>query len=73
MHNICFNTDVLPKAKMKACLIILKGSALDNYLSKIGISDTIINSNEVCYSMSKKWIRWNKTQNEMDDTKIKIY
>lgn len=73
MYNIGFNIDVLSKAKMKACLMILKSSALDNYFSNIGISDTIINSNKVCYSMSKKWIRWNKTQNEMDNIKIKIY
>lgn len=44
-YDICFRANVLPKAKMKAFPSMLKGPALNNYPSNIGISDTIMNSN----------------------------
>ena len=44
-HNTCFRAHVPPEAKIKAFSIILKGPALDNCPSNIGISGTIMNSN----------------------------
>lgn len=53
-HNICVGADVLSEAKIKTLSTMLKGLALDNSLSNIGISNTIINSDQVCYSIRKK-------------------
>lgn len=57
---------------MNAFSTIPKNPALDNCLSNIGISDTIINFNQICYLIKNKWINWDKTQDEIDKTKIGI-
>ena len=56
-HDIYFKAHVPPKAKIKTFSIMLKDPALDNCPSNIGISNTIMNFNQVCYSMRKKWIK----------------
>ena len=44
-HDTCLRAHVPSEAKMKAFSTILKGPALDNCLSNIGISGTVMNSN----------------------------
>lgn len=56
-YNICLRTNILLKAKIKTFFIMLKGPALDNYLSNIGISSIIMNFNYIRYSIRKKWIK----------------
>ena len=51
---------------------MFKGLNLDNYFSNIDISDTIINSDQVRYSIRIKWIKWNKTKDEIDKARIGI-
>lgn len=53
-QDICWRADILPEAKMKAFFTMLKNPTLNNYLSNIGISDIIMNSNQVCYSIIRK-------------------
>lgn len=60
-YDIYFRADILPKAKIKAFFIMLQGPALDNRPSNIGISSTIMNSDQVRYSIKKKWMKWDKT------------
>ena len=71
-HDICSRADVPPEAKMKAFPTMLKGPALANYSSNIDISGTAMNSNQVRYSIRRKWIKWDKTQDEMDETRIGV-
>ena len=71
-HDIYSKADNPPKAKMKAFLTMLKGPALANYSSNIDISNTAINFNKVRYSIKRKWIKWDKTQDEIDESKIGV-
>ena len=57
---------------MKAFPTMLKGPALDNCPSNIGISGTVMNSDQVRYSIRRKWMKWEKTQDEMDETRIGV-
>ena len=71
-HDICSSADVPPEAKMKAIPTMLKGLALDYYSSNISISGTAMNSNQVRYSIRMKWMKWDKTKDEMDETRIGV-
>lgn len=71
-YNFFFRADILPKAKIKAFSIILKGFVLGNHLSNIGISNTIMNFNQIHYFIRRKWIQWDKTKGKTDETKIGI-
>lgn len=44
-YNVFFWADVLPKAKIKIFSIMLKGPALNNCSSNIGINNIVMNSN----------------------------
>lgn len=72
LHDICSKADLPPEAKMKGFPTMLKGPALDKYPSNIGISGTVMNSDQVRYSIRRKWIKWDKTQDEMDETRIGV-
>ena len=71
-HDICSRADVPPEAKIKAFPTMLKGLALDYYSSNISISGTAMNSNQVRYSIRMKWMKWDKTKDEMDETRIGV-
>ena len=71
-HDICSKANIAPKAKMKAFPTMLKGPDLANYSLNIDISDTAMNSHWVRYSIRKKWIKWDKTQDGIDKIKIDI-
>ena len=71
-HDICSRADVPPEAKMKAFPTMLKGPAIDNYSSNIGISGTVMNSDQIRYSIRRKWMKWDKTKDEMDETRIGV-
>ncbi len=71
-HDICSRADVPTEAKMKAFPTMLKGLALDNYSSNIGISGTVMNSDQIRYSIRRKWMKWDKTKDEMDETRIGV-
>lgn len=49
LYDICSKTDILPKTKLKRFFIILKYLAFDKYPLNINISNTIMNSNYICY------------------------
>ena len=53
-HDILSGADVSPEAKMKAFSTMLKGPTLANYSSNIDISSTVMNSNQVRYSIRRK-------------------
>ncbi len=53
-HDICFSADVPPEAKMKVFPTMLKGLALDYYSSNIGISSTVMNSDQIRYLIRRK-------------------
>lgn len=53
-YNICFRTNVLSEIKIKAFSTILKDPASDNCLLNIGISNSIMNFNLVCYLIRRK-------------------
>ncbi len=71
-HDNCVRVDVPPEAKMKALPTTLKGPALDYYSSNNGISGTAMNSDQVCDSIRMTWMKWDKTQDEMDETRIGV-
>lgn len=71
-HDIYSKADVPPKVKMKAFSTMLKGPALDNCSSNIGINGIFMNSSQVRYSIRRKWIKWEETQDEIDETKIGV-
>ena len=49
---------------------MLKNLTLDNCSSNIGINNIVMNSNQIYYLIKKRWIKWNKAQDEIDETKI---
>ena len=53
-HDISFRADALFEAKIIAFPTMLKGLTLVNYSSNINISNIVINSNQVRYSIRKK-------------------
>lgn len=53
-YKIYFMVDLLFEAKIKKFFIMFKDSALDKYLPNIGISSTVMNFNQVRYSIKKK-------------------
>ena len=69
-HDICSRADVPPEAKMKAFPTMLKGPAIDNYSSNIGISGTVMNSDQIRYSIRRKWMKWDKTKDGMGETRV---
>lgn len=71
-HDIYSMADVPPKAKMTAFPTMLKSPALYSYRSDIGISGTIINSDQVCYPIKRKCVKWDKNQNEIDETRMGV-
>ncbi len=71
-HDIYSRADVPPEAKMKVFPTMLKGPVLDNYSLNIGISGTVMNFDQTCYSIRRKWIKWDKTKDEMDETRIGV-
>lgn len=53
-HIIYLSADILPKAKIKAFLTILKDPALTNYSLDININNTVMSFNQVRYSIKRK-------------------
>lgn len=54
LYDICSKADLLFKVKIKRFSLILKSSVLNKYPSNIGINNSIINFDQVCYSIKKK-------------------
>lgn len=71
-YDICFKANFLPNANMKKFFTMFKSLALNKYSLNISISGTIINSNWARYLIRKKWIKWNKTLNEIDETRLGV-
>lgn len=71
-YDICFRANVLPEVKIKTFHIIFKSPILDYYSSNISINSTDINSIQVCYLTRMKLMKWDKTKNKIDETKIGV-
>lgn len=56
-YNIYLSANILFEAKMKAFFTMFKDLALNNCLSNIGISGTVINFDQVYYLIKSKWIK----------------
>lgn len=56
-HDIRFRVHVVLKAKIKTFFTILKGLALDNFSINIGIISIIMNFNQICYLIKKKYMK----------------
>lgn len=46
-YDICSKANILPEVKIKEFSMILKGLTLDHYSLNIGISNTVMNSNQI--------------------------
>lgn len=70
LHDIYSRAGVPPKAKMQAFPTMLKGPALDKYPSNISISGNVMNSDQIRYSIRRKCMKYDKTKDNMDETRI---
>lgn len=72
IHDICSVTDILPKAKIKAFFTIFKDLVPNNSSLNIDISNIIMNFDQVYYLIRKIYIKWDKTQNKINETCIEV-
>lgn len=72
IHDICSLTDILPKTKMKAFFTIFKNLVLNNSLLNIDISNIIMNFDLIYYLIRKMYIKWDKTQNKINEICIGV-
>lgn len=57
-HDICLRADVSSEVNIKTFYTILKGLVFDNNPSNLDINNTVMHSDQIRYSICKKWIKW---------------